>query len=184
MAWIASASAAVADRKLSAMLQRTTTIRRGTPDDASALAELGARTFRDAFAAGNTAEDLELYLTKTYGEPQQRRELADPRNLALLVEEQGVLIAFAQLRRTGDQLEIARFYVDRTHHGTGVARELMDHVLATARDLGIARIFLGVWERNPRAIRFYEKCGFVDVGSQPFLVGTDLQTDRVMEFVV
>lgn len=184
MAWIASASAGVADRKLSAMLQRNTTIRRGTPTDAAALAELGARTFRDAFASGNTPEDLELYLKKTYGEEQQRRELEDPDQIALLAEEEGVLIAFAQLRREGERLEIARFYVDRAHHGGGVARKLMQHVIDTARELGITTIFLGVWERNPRAIRFYEKCGFVDVGSHPFLVGRDLQTDRLMEMEI
>ena len=184
MAWIASASASVADRKLSAMPQRTTTIRRGTPADAAALAELGARTFRDAFASGNTPEDLELYLSRTYGEAQQRRELEDPEQIALLAEEEGVPVAFAQLRREGERLEITRFYVDRAHHGRGIAHELMQRVIDTARGLGIATIFLGVWEHNPRAIRFYEKCGFVDVGSHPFLVGTDLQTDRLMELVI
>lgn len=184
MAWSASASAAVADHKMSGMLQPTTTIRRGTPADAAALAELGARTFRDAFAAANTPEDLELYVTTTYGEARQRRELEDPSQTVLLAEEEGVPIAFAQLRREGERLEIVRFYVDRAHHGSGVARELMRHVLDTARDLGAGTVFLGVWEHNPRAIRFYEKCGFVDVGSHPFLVGTDLQTDRLMELVI
>ena len=143
---------------------------------------MGERTFRDAFAAANNPDDLELYLGRTYGEAHQRRELEDPRNSALLVEEDGTLIAFAQLRREGAELEIARFYVDRLHHGGGVARDLMQQVLATARDLGITRVWLGVWERNPRAIRFYEKCGFVDVGSHVFMVGTDPQTDRLMEF--
>jgi diamine N-acetyltransferase len=184
MAWIASASDGVADRKLSAMLQRTTTIRHATPADAATLAELGARTFRDAFAAGNTPEDLELYLKKTYGEAQQRRELEDPGQIALVAEEEGALIAFAQLRREGERLEIARFYVDRAHHGGGVARALMQRVIDTARELGISTVWLGVWEHNPRAIRFYEKCGFVDVGSHPFLVGKDLQTDRLMELVI
>jgi ribosomal protein S18 acetylase RimI-like enzyme len=160
------------------------TVRRGTPADAAALAELGERTFRDAFAADNTPEDLELYVAKTYGEAQQRRELEDPRQVALLVEDGGVPIAFAQLKLEGERLEIARFYVDRGHHGRGVAHELMQHVLATARELGVTVVFLGVWERNPRAIRFYEKCGFVDVGSHPFLVGHDLQTDRLMELVL
>jgi diamine N-acetyltransferase len=166
------------------MLQPTTTIRRGTPADAAALAELGARTFRDAFAAGNTPENLERYLTQTYGEAQQRHELEDPSQVALLVEDDGALVAFAQLRLEGERLEIARFYVDRAHHGRGIAHELMRSVLDTARELGISTVWLGVWEHNPRAIRFYEKCGFVDTGSHPFLVGTDLQTDRIMERTV
>ena len=160
-------------------------IRFATIDDAAALAELGERTFRDAFAKDNRPDDIELYVKRTYGEAHQRRELEDPAGLALVVEENGVMIAFAQLRREGNhRIESTRFYVDRSHHGSGVARELMQRVLDTARELGLREVFLGVWERNPRAIRFYEKCGFVDTGSHPFLVGTDLQTDRLMSLVI
>jgi diamine N-acetyltransferase len=165
------------------MAYRTT--RLATPADAAALAEIGERTFRDAFAKDNDRRDMELYVSRTYGEAHQRRELEDPANLALVVEEDGVIVAFAQLRREGDdRIEIARFYVDRNHHGSGIARELMDRIIETARELSLREIFLGVWERNPRAIRFYEKCGFVDYGSHPFLVGTDLQTDRLMSLVL
>jgi len=159
-------------------------IRLAVPSDAAELADLGERTFRDAFTKDNRPEDIELYVKKTYGEPQQRRELEDPSNVALVVEENGALIAFAQLRRDGDRLEIARFYVDAPHRGSGIARDLMQRVLETARELGAGEIWLGVWERNPRAIRFYEKCGFVDTGSHPFLLGTDLQTDRLMSLVI
>lgn len=161
-----------------------TRIRRATIEDAAALAGLGERTFRDAFAKDNRPDDLEMYVSGTYGEAQQRRELADPNGLAFVVENDGRLIAFAQLRRDRTGIEIARFYVERHHHGAGLAHELMEAVKAAARAEGATRLWLGVWERNPRAIRFYEKCGFVDVGSHPFLLGTDLQTDRVIEYVL
>lgn len=162
-------------------------IRRAVAADAATLADLGARAFIDAFGAQNRAEDVELYVTKTYGEPQQRREIEDPDGVTLLAYENDALIAFAQLRRTRSpygEVEIARFYVDRTHHGRGIAQMLMDATIDAARALGGSTLWLGVWEHNLRAIRFYEKCGFIDVGSQPFLVGTDLQTDRVMTFVI
>ena len=154
-------------------------VRRATASDAAALAELGARTFIDAFGAQNRAEDMEAYVKATYGVEQQLREIDDP----LVVEEDGALIAFAQLSRSdsphGD-VELGRFYVDRNLHGRGIAQALMDAVLAAARHLGARKLWLGVWEHNPRAIRFYEKCGFVDVGSHPFQIGTDVQTDRIM----
>lgn len=162
-------------------------VRRAVATDAAALAELGARTFADAFAAQNRPEDMAAYLARTYGEVQQRREIEDPAIVTLLVHEGPTLIAFAQLRRStadyGD-VELARFYVHREHHGRGVAQTLMDAAIDAARELRGETLWLGVWEHNPRAIRFYEKCGFVDVGSQPFLVGSDLQTDRVMTFVI
>jgi GNAT superfamily N-acetyltransferase len=73
-----------------------------------------------------------------------------------------------------------RFYIDARWHGTGAARLLMHAVDDEARRRGARAVWLGVWERNPRAIRFYEKCGFRDVGTQRFLLGTDVQRDRVM----
>lgn len=161
-----------------------TRIRRATTDDAAALAELAERTFRDTFTRENRAEDIEEYVAKAYCEAQQRRELADPNALTLLVESDGELVAFAQLRLGEGELEIARFYVDGAHHGRGLAQQLMEAVKEIARERGAARVWLGVWERNFRAIRFYEKCGFVDIGSQPFLLGSDLQTDRVMAYVM
>jgi len=77
-------------------------------------------------------------------------------------------------------VEVWRFYVDRAWHGAGVARPLMDAALEAARELGAGSVWLSVWERNPRAIAFYTKCGFRDVGSKLFIVGSDRQTDRVM----
>jgi ribosomal protein S18 acetylase RimI-like enzyme len=164
------------------------TIRRADPSDAAPLAELADRTFRDAFASGNTEDDLEAYITQMYGEEQQRREILDEDVITLLAEEGSALIAFAQVRRgeapecvEGPQpVELARFYVDRGWHGRGVAQQLMDAARAAARNLGGQTFWLGVWEHNPRAIAFYAKCGFRDVGSHDFFVGTDLQTDRVM----
>lgn len=165
-------------------------IRRATTDDAATLAELGRRTFVDAFGADNHPDDLALYLARTYGEPQQQRELADPDILTLVAEDDGRAIAFVQLRRGGEPppgvdgpapVEIARFYVDRAFHGRGVAQALMRAACdAAVTHLGGATIWLGVWERNPRAIAFYGKCGFVDAGSHLFLLGNDLQTDRLM----
>ena len=162
-------------------------VRRAVPSDAAALAELGVRTFVDTFAAHNRAEDIEAYLTRTYGETLQRREIEDPEIVTLLVCDGDALIAFAQLRGSESEhgdVELARFYVDREQHGRGVAQTLMNAVIDAARELGGASLWLGVWEHNARAIRFYKKCGFRDSGSQPFLLGNDLQTDRVMTNVI
>jgi ribosomal protein S18 acetylase RimI-like enzyme len=156
-------------------------IRRASLGDAARLAELAARTFHDTFAVHNRAEDMDAYMSTAYGEAIQREELADRDRITLLVEENGVLIGYAQLRLSIPEIEIGRFYVDRGYHGRGIAQSLMNAIFDLARDLGATRIWLGVWERNARAIAFYEKCGFRDCGSQPFLLGSDLQTDRVME---
>jgi ribosomal protein S18 acetylase RimI-like enzyme len=156
-------------------------IRRATVDDAAQLADLAARTFYEAFARDNRPEDMDAYMSIAYGKSIQRDELADPDLVTLVIEEDDALIAYTQLRLTLPEIEIGRFYVDGPWHGRGLAQSLMDAVFALGRDLSATRLWLGVWERNPRAIAFYEKCGFRDCGSHPFLVGSDLQTDRLME---
>lgn len=164
------------------------TIRLARPADAAALAELAARTFREAFGADNRPEDLALHLATAYGPAQQTRELADPTILTLVADEGGVLVAFAQLRRGAppasvvgaDPIELWRFYVAADWHGRGLAQQLMARVVDAARGAGAATLWLGVWERNPRAIAFYLKAGYSEVGTHLFVVGTDPQTDRIM----
>ena len=170
------------------MLTRGLIIRRADPRDAGALAALGARTFADTFGADNTPEDLQAYLAGTYGEVQQRAEFSNPDIITVVVEESGALVAFSQVRRGAappcvtleSPVEIWRFYVDRAWHGRGVAAALMAAAVGAARELGGRSVWLSVWERNPRAIAFYTKSGFSDVGSKVFVVGSDHQTDRVM----
>ena len=73
-----------------------------------------------------------------------------------------------------------RFYVSHRWHGSGVAHKLMNEVLAIVNGLASDRLWLGVWERNDRAVRFYRKFGFVVVGDHAFVLGHDTQRDLVM----
>jgi diamine N-acetyltransferase len=164
-------------------------IRRGEPRDAVALAEFAARTFSDTFAGANRPEDMAAYLPSAYGVNYQVSELANPDIVTLLMEtDSGVLAAYAMLRRgsppecvTGHgPVELWRFYVDKPWHGFGLAQRLMSEVEQAARELGAQVLWLGVWEKNERAIAFYNKSGYRDVGAQDFWVGADRQTDRIM----
>ncbi|MFL6259016.1 MAG: GNAT family N-acetyltransferase [Thermoanaerobaculia bacterium] len=164
-------------------------IRRAGPADAAALADFAARVFDETFGPDNRPEDMAAHLANRFGVRQQTEEILDPAIVTLLMEEDGRLIAYTQVTTlhpappcvTGEApVEIGRFYVDRSWHGRGLAQRLMDAARDAARGLGGRTAWLAVWERNPRAIAFYERQGFRDVGSQPFLLGADLQTDRVM----
>jgi ribosomal protein S18 acetylase RimI-like enzyme len=163
-------------------------IRRATPDDAAMLASLGERCFRDTYAAQNRPEDIDAYCAATYAAERMARELADPASDMLVAEERGANVGYATLvagARTGWGLpapaaEIVRFYVDRPWHGRGVAQVLMRATLDRARERGARTIWLGVWEHNPRAIAFYRKAGFAEVGEQTFMLGADRQRDLVM----
>ena len=165
------------------------TIRTATGADAPALADLARQTFFDTFAADNNPDDMALYLQQAFGVEQQGREIADPSITTLVVDADGALIAYAQIKNdhvpdgVSDPaaLELSRLYVRHGWHGRGVAQHLMARVFDESRRRGANTLWLGVWERNHRARAFYAKCGFRDVGDHIFLFGTDPQTDLVMQ---
>jgi GNAT superfamily N-acetyltransferase len=159
----------------------------GVPD-APWLAHLAERTFRETYTAYNTPENMERYVAEHFAPELQAAELADPTYLTLVAEVDGRAAGYAQLGQgsppecvTGpDPMEIIRFYVDRPWHGQGLAQELMTAAATHAGTKGARTLWLGVWERNPRAIAFYRKCGFIEVGTHTFVLGTDHQRDLVL----
>lgn len=165
------------------------TLRRATPADAAPLAALAARIFTETFAEDTRPDDLAAFLAKAYGARQQSEEISDPDVVTLVAEAPEGLAAYAQVRRGSkapkhvtaeEPVELWRFYVQRDWHGGGLAHRLMAAVMDAARELGGRHLWLSVWERNPRAIAFYEKHGFHDAGAEDFWVGSDCQTDRIL----
>ena len=161
------------------------TIRRATVADAAVLAAFGARSFADTFGAFHTPADLAMHLDEAFGVAQQTAELEDPATVTLFAEIDGALAGFTQVYAgavpecvTGPApIEIKRFYVDTPWHGQGVAQRLIDAAYALGRERRAQTVWLGVWEHNPRAIVFYRRQGFAQVGAHTFMVGTDATTD-------
>lgn len=162
-------------------------IRTATEDDALNLSVLAKQTFIDTFAADNSEENMRQHCDATYSEAMQRDEIDDPNRLTLLATHEGHLIGFVQLRwaNTPDCVpaksagELQRLYVDRDWHGKGIAQDLMAAALDVFAKRGNDVVWLGVWEHNPRAIAFYKKLGFREVGSHVFPLGTDPQRDLI-----
>lgn len=164
-------------------------IRYGTTDDAKMLSELGARTFYDTFAKDNTPENIASYIKESFSQEIQSNELSEPKNIFLIAESEGISIGYAKLiMNSKDEsirgtrpLEIKRIYVSQEYLGQGMGKELMKATISEARQRGCDCVWLGVWERNQRAIDFYKKWGFREVGTHIFSVGEDPQNDFVME---
>jgi GNAT superfamily N-acetyltransferase len=165
------------------------TIRYAQPGDNHLLAELGARTFYETFAADNTPENMAAYLAKNFGPEQQADEIADPSLVILIAEVEGNAVGFAALRMGARQegitgarpIELKQIYSLKEWIGHGIGATLMQASLDEAQRRGHDSIWLGVWERNPRAIAFYQKWGFVEIGSTVFVVGDDRQRDLLMQ---
>lgn len=163
-------------------------IRRAVAADASALAAFGARTFTDTYGQFNDPENLRLHIASTYALLQQADELADPGVITLLAYWRNEFTAFAQVRRSTPPpcvtgcapVELHRLYVDKRWHGRGVSHRILAEARRAARSLEGETLWLKVWERNARAIAFYRKSNFRDVGTADFFLGTDRQADRVL----
>ncbi len=163
----------------------TIRVRPAAATDADALAAFAESTFREAFGPDNTPEDMEAYVGEAFGAEQQRGEIEDGDSIVLVAERDGELIGYAHLREGADApIFLERFYIAPGLKGRGFARALMDDVFSAAVSRGARSIQLAVWERNPRAIAFYRKCGFTEVGTRTFVLGTDPQKDVVMERVL
>jgi len=163
-------------------------IRPATLADAATLTALGARTFRDTFAADNAAENVEAFLASHYRPEIQEAELKEPRNLYLLAEVSGVPAGFAllcdgareQCVQAERPLNLSRLYVDRPFLGAKVGAALLLRCLEEGRNRGHDVLWLGVWERNARALAFYSRWGFTEVGEMRFVLGSDPQRDLVL----
>lgn len=165
------------------------TLRLATVADAAALSDFARATFIDWYLPDNRPEDVEAHVRSTYSAALQAAELAAPGQHVMLAESAdgiagyGFLVASrpcAALAGAMAPAELRRFYVGRRWHGSGIAPRLMTATLAHARTLAASHVWLTCWERNPRALAFYKKCGFLDIGTTTFTVGTDVQTDRLL----
>ncbi|HEX3102259.1 MAG TPA: GNAT family N-acetyltransferase [Pyrinomonadaceae bacterium] len=166
-------------------------IRQATPDDAKLLTDLSYTTFWDAFAhhPKNAPDDLAHYMRQAFSVEQIAAELSEPNAIFLIAEIDGKPAGYAKLNLdviedgvTAERpIELARLYSHREYIGKGVGQNLMDACFEFAKINEHDVMWLGVWEYNPRAQRFYEKNGFRQVGRHIFQLGSDPQTDLLMQ---
>ncbi len=174
------------------MLSNNIKIRRGISADAAALAPFAVEIFNDTFAANplNAPDDMHSYITEFMSVEAFAKELSDPNAIFFIAETiNNEVIGYAKLQEhsteecvTGaNPVELQRLYVAKNFHGKGIAGTLMDECCAEAARKKYETMWLGVWEYNLRAQKFYEKIGFRKVGTHVFQLGSDAQTDWVME---
>lgn len=167
------------------------TLRKATPaaSDVSLLQQIGIQTFSETFAASNSVENMRAYLAAGFAPDKLRAELAQSYSAFYFAEQAGRVIGYLKVNtgpaqtepQAGNALEIERIYVLQEFHGQHVGQLLYEQALALARQAQADYLWLGVWEENPRAIRFYQKNGFVAFDKHVFKLGEDEQTDIMMK---
>jgi diamine N-acetyltransferase len=168
--------------------ERNIIIRRATIADAAVIAALSNTTFYDTFSGTCTEADMQQFLQASFNIDKISKELADEHDWYYLATIDGIPAGYMRLKEEYESfpeikkwkaLELKRIYVDKPYHGMGLAQQLMQVAENLAKDNQYEVLWLGVWEYNFRAKRFYEKCGFTDSGfTHDFPIGNTPQTDN------
>jgi len=166
-------------------------IRQAKIEDAEVVTRLAWQTFWDAFHAHpkNAPQDTADYMAKAFSLEQMTKELSDPKTIFLIAEIDNKPAGYAKLVQDNTEtgitaerpVELNRLYSHQEFLGKGVGAALMDKCFEVAKDRGHDVMWLGVWEYNPRAQAFYLKNGFREVGKHTFMLGSDPQTDLLMQ---
>ena len=166
-------------------------IRAASAADAERLSEFAERVFDETFGRLNDEGDMASYLNEAFSPEIQRAEITARGAIVLIDEDPSsraitgylhIALSDAPACVTGPAvLELKRLYVDSSQHGRGIGKQLLDEGIARARAEGARTLWLGVWEKNDKAQVFYAREGFTRVGEQPFILGSDTQTDWILQ---
>jgi ribosomal protein S18 acetylase RimI-like enzyme len=164
-------------------------IRQADISDVKIICALGATTFYEAYYEQDESSDLADYVLESFSPAQIKKEFNDANSTFFIAELNGKAVGYAKLRENSavacleneNAVELHRIYILERAKGKGVGGKLLNRCFETARAKGYETIWLGVWEENPAAIRFYEKTGFAKVGELEFPYGENVGTNYVMK---
>jgi hypothetical protein len=159
------------------------------PSDLTALLAISKQTFYDAFLHLNDPDDIEAYATSAFNSDKLLAELTNPFSAFYFAMLDGQSVGYIKLNYSSAQtefqhenaVEVERIYVLADQQGKRIGKQLLDFAINTAIASNLQYIWLGVWDKNFNAIRFYERNRFKIFDSHPFTLGTDLQTDLLMK---
>lgn len=168
------------------------TFRKVTLADLNALQNISIQTFTDAFEHLNNPADFKAYVASAYNSEQLKQEITDPNSEFYFAVYQNDIAGYIKLNfgkeqaefKDDNSMEIARVYVSASHQNKQIGKAMLEFAIDIARQKKLDYVWLGAWEQNTNAIRFYQRHGFVPIGSHYFMVGTDRQTDILLKKIL
>lgn len=156
--------------------------------DVDALVKISKDTFVDAFEKDNDPVDFQNYIQNAFSPDRLESELKNPDSIFYFVFDEETLVGYYKLNmgkaqtdvHDEDSIELERIYVIQAYQGHKIGAGMLSHILHLVKELGKAYLWLGVWEHNPKAIRFYQRHGFQKFGEHPYYIGNDKQTDWLL----
>lgn len=167
-------------------------LRKAENEDHINLQKIGKLTFSETFASDNSEENLRAYLETAFSTEKVKAELSDENAEFYFAEFENEIIGYLKVNYGDSQteiknekaLEIERIYVLKEFHGKKIGQMLYEKAIELAKGVNADFVWLGVWEQNPRAIRFYKKNGFTEFDKHVFRLGNDEQIDIMMKLTL
>lgn len=164
-------------------------IREALRSDLTAVRKVAVESYVDKFSEFNTPENMEAFLATTYSERAFEQEFDEPGSKLLVACEAGQIVGFVRLRTSREveeklgpsAIELQRLYIAPGKQGQSIGRALMDEALQHAQNIQVEWMWLGVWEKNFGAQRFYARFGFERFGEHTFWMGDDPQVDWLLK---
>ena len=164
-------------------------IKKCSLDDILDLQKIYRQTFFETFSEQNSEENMRIFLDKAYSEEKLKSEIENKESETFLAVENKKTLGVLKIN-TGNaetesglenSLEIQRIYILKESKGLGIGTVFMNLAEKKARELGVSFIWLGVWEKNFPAQKFYTDKGFRKFSEHAFVLGDDIQTDFLMK---
>ncbi|SMC50169.1 GNAT family N-acetyltransferase [Cellulophaga tyrosinoxydans] len=160
--------------------------------DQAELVALSIKTFSDAFKHQNTTENFNVYIHTALTSEKLTQELNNPNSEFYFAKINNETIGYVKLNFNEAQsdlkekkgMELERIYVLQDFQGNNLGKRLLDFTITQAKQRKLTYVWLGVWDKNLRAIDFYKRNGFIISGSHPFYLGSDCQTDLIMKLEI
>ena len=164
-------------------------VRKITSVELTDLVKISRQTFTETFEEVNSEEDMQKYLSENLSEEQLQSELDNPESEFYFAENKDEILGYLKLNsgnsqtenKTENSIEIERIYVRKEFLRMKIGQLLLDHSIQIAKEKNAEFIWLGVWEHNERALKFYCKNGFEVYSKHDFVLGKDVQTDLLMK---
>ena len=164
-------------------------VRKITSVDLTDLVKISRQTFNETFEEVNSEEDMQKYLSENLSEEQLQSELDNPESEFYFAENKDEILGYLKLNsgnsqtenKTENSIEIERIYVLKEFLRMKIGQLLLYHSTQTAKEKKAEFIWLGVWEHNERALKFYGKNGIEVYSKHDFVLGKDVQTDLLMK---
>lgn len=164
-------------------------IKKITIQEIDQLQKIGRQTFYETFSEDNSEENMKIYFKNGFSADKLKLELNDENAEFYFAKFEDSIIGYLKINfgqsqtelKDDKSIEIERIYILKEFQGKKIGEILFDEVIKIAKDRKADYVWLGVWEKNTKAINFYKKNGFVEFDKHIFKLGEDEQTDIMMK---